>query len=111
MTSKERVRAAIRHEKPDRVPAAYEAVGPVNEKLLKHYGYTNMDQLLERYQVDIVPVGPRYIGPELKTRKNSRGELVVTSFWGHEARFMRPVWTPTRSPPIFPLPEWRPSTM
>ena len=85
MTSKERVRAAIRHEKPDRVPAAYEAVGPVNEKLLKHYGYTNMDQLLERYQVDIVPVGPRYIGPELKTRKNSRGELVVTSFWGHES--------------------------
>ena len=51
MTSKERVRAAIRHEKPDRVPAAYEAVGPVNEKLLKHYGYTNMDKLLERYQV------------------------------------------------------------
>ena len=46
MTSKERVRAAIRHEKPDRVPAAYEAVGPVNEKMLKHYGHTNMDQLL-----------------------------------------------------------------
>ena len=63
MTSRERVRAAIRHQKPDRIPAAYEAVGSVNQKLMKHYGFTSYDQLLEKFQIDIVPVTPRYIGP------------------------------------------------
>lgn len=85
MNSKERVRAAICHEKPDRIPAAFEAVSTVNEKLLKHYGYANMDQLMERYQIDIVPVGPRYIGPELKSRYNEKGELVTRSLWGYES--------------------------
>ena len=46
---------------------------------------TAQGKLCLLYTSDIVPVGPRYIGPELKTRKNSRGELVVTSFWGHES--------------------------
>lgn len=47
MTSKERVRAVMEHRKPDRIPAAFEAVGPVTDRLLKHYGFTEYDQLLE----------------------------------------------------------------
>ena len=40
MTSRERVRAAIRHQNPDRVPAAYGAVVCVREKLMKCYGFS-----------------------------------------------------------------------
>ena len=39
MTSRERVRAAITHSRPDQVPAAFEAVGSVTEKLMKHYDH------------------------------------------------------------------------
>ena len=39
MTSKERVRAALSHQKPDRIPAASEAVETVRQKLLLHYGF------------------------------------------------------------------------
>lgn len=63
MNSRERVRMALSHGKPDRVPAAFEAVEAVNQKLLAHYGYTDMAQLYERYEIDIVPTGPRYVGP------------------------------------------------
>lgn len=84
MTSRERVRTAIRHQKPDRIPAAYEAVGSVNQKLVKHYGFTSYDQLLEKFQIDIVPVTPRYIGPELKNRVNDKGEVIRPSYWGFE---------------------------
>ena len=50
MTSRERVRAAILHQNPDRVPAAFEAVGTVNRKLMEHYGFTEYDQLLEKFE-------------------------------------------------------------
>lgn len=55
MTSRERVRAAILHQNPDRVPAAFEAVGSVNQKLMEHYGFTDYDQLLEKFEIDVVP--------------------------------------------------------
>ena len=84
MTSRERVRAAILHQNPDRVPAAFEAVGTVNRKLMEHYGFTDYDQLLEKFEIDVVPVEPRYIGPELPVRKNEKGETVTKSFWGYE---------------------------
>ena len=71
-----RARAACRailHQNPDRVPAAFEAVGTVIRKLMEHYGFTEYDQLLEKFEIDVVPVGARYIGPELPVRKNERG--------------------------------------
>lgn len=42
MTSKERVRAAMQRVRPDRVPAAFEAVRTVNEKLIRNGGYILM---------------------------------------------------------------------
>lgn len=84
MTSKERVRAALSHQKPDRIPAAFEAVESVRQKLLLHYGFRDMDQLLEKFQIDILPADPRYIGPELKSYRNDKGQLVCQTFWGYE---------------------------
>ena len=73
MTSKERVRAAITHQNPDQIPAAFEAVHSVVQKLLHHYHFTSYDQLLDKFQIDIVPVSPRYIGPPLKENNNDPG--------------------------------------
>lgn len=85
MTSKERVRAAMQRKRPDRVPAAFEAVGTVCDKLMRHYGFTDYSELLEKFEIDIISAGPRYIGPELKSYYNEKGELVTPSYWGQES--------------------------
>lgn len=87
MTSKERVRAAITHQNPDQIPAAFEAVHSVVQKLLHHYHFTSYDQLLDKFQIDIVPVSPRYIGPPLKEYYNDKNQLVRQSYWGFEETF------------------------
>lgn len=84
MTSKERVRRAIAHQRTDRVPAAFEAVDTVVEKLLKHYGDADLDALRRRYEIDIVPAEPRYIGPELTVRLDAQGREVRPSWWGFD---------------------------
>ncbi len=87
MTSKERVRAAYQRQPVDRVPAAFEAVSNVREKLLKHYGFTSHDQLVEKYDIDIIYADARYIGPKLKEYTNAKGEPVKESFWGFEMTY------------------------
>lgn len=85
MTSKERVRAALAHQKPDRVPAAFEAVGTVTSRLLSEYNFQTMDELWKKFDIDIIPAAPRYIGPELRTYTDSQGREVHTSYWGYES--------------------------
>ncbi|PHV71696.1 hypothetical protein CS063_03805 [Sporanaerobium hydrogeniformans] len=87
MTSKERVRRAIQHQRPDRIPAAFEAVDPVVEKLMNHYGYTDREQLFERFNIDTRYVSPKYIGPELKVYTDPQGREVRQTFWGFEETF------------------------
>ena len=83
MTSKERVRCAINHKQPDRVPANFECVAYVKDKLLKHYGYSEQEQLLQRFEIDIRGICPTYIGPELYTRMENGHIAESESFWGH----------------------------
>ena len=87
MTSKERVRAAITGQNPDQIPAAFEAVDSVVEKLLQHYGLSSYDQIIEKFGIDIIPVAPRYIGPPLKEYYNEQKQLVRQSYWGFEETF------------------------
>ena len=84
MTSKERVRAAITRTGPDKVPAAFEAVPSVADRLLREYRLESMEELYKKFDVDILPLEPLYTGPELLSRKNGRGDLIKTSFWGWE---------------------------
>lgn len=84
MNSRQRVRMAIAHKKPDKIPVAFEAVGTVVEKLMKHYGFSDYSELIEKYDVDIVPTQPQYCGPSLKSYVNSKGQLVRQSYWGYE---------------------------
>ncbi len=85
MTSRERVCAAILHQRPDRIPAAFEAVGTVSRRLMEHYGFTEYDQLMKRFEIDVIPVGPDYIGPPLEPYQNEKGKTVARSYWGYES--------------------------
>lgn len=82
MTSKERVRAALSFQKPDRIPAAYEAVWSVNERLMKHYGYPSMEEIYQRFDIDIIPAGPRYIGPPDISWTDEKGRQFHKNNWG-----------------------------
>ncbi len=85
MTSKERVRQAVNHKQPDRVPANFECTGAVMESLVKHFGYSDPEQVYERFDIDIRGVSPVYTGPELKSWYEG-GDLVEESFWGWRTR-------------------------
>ena len=82
MTSKERVRRAMRCQPVDRVPAAFEAVSAVSRRLCGQY-HCNYGDLLDRYRIDILPTGPAYIGPKLRQFHNAKGQLVQQSWWGY----------------------------
>lgn len=84
MTSKERVRAVMRRERPDRIPAAFEAVGSVSKKLMARYGLTRFDELLAHFDVDVVPASPRYIGPELPSFVDAQGRTIYNDYWGYQ---------------------------
>lgn len=81
MTSRERVKKAILHQQPDQVPANFECVSSVMEKLLKRYGFSDENQIYQKFDIDIRSVSPRYIGPELKSYKEN-GSLIQESYWG-----------------------------
>ena len=90
MNSKDRVRAAVCHQQPDRVPADFEAVGTVTEKLLKHFGYSDPEQILQRFEIDIRVAAPRYIGPERMRWKDADGWWVTENHWGVHSKS---IWT------------------
>lgn len=85
MTSKERVRKAISHVQPDRAPANFECVGFVAENLLKHYNFSDMEQLHQKFEIDIRSVSPTYIGPVLNTYIED-GAKVSESYWGWKSK-------------------------
>lgn len=83
MTSKERVRLTMERKKPDRVPAAFEAVGDVADKLIAHYGLDSYEALLEKFQIDIIVAEATYIGPQLKSWTEENGDVTTQNFWGY----------------------------
>ncbi len=91
MTSKERVRRTILRQNPDRVPANFSGTGYVKERLMKHYGYNDFEQVLSRLQIDIRDVSPDYIGAPLPEDKDVWGCTLKkywtgTEWYAHEAK-------------------------
>jgi len=65
MTPRERWLAVLRRQKPDRVPMDYWATGEASEKLRKHLGCANDQELFARLHIDApLTVGPKYVGPK-----------------------------------------------
>ncbi len=79
MDSRERVRQALAHVEPDRVPIDYWASSEITAKLLKALRFSSEEELLEHFDVDFryIP-GPQYIGPELAVREDGAAE----DLWG-----------------------------
>ena len=66
MTPRERWEAALRHEKPDRLPMDYRATDEFTEKLLRHTGCADLNVFCKQYHIDQrYSIGPRYIGPAI----------------------------------------------
>ena len=67
MNHKERIIAAIRHEKVDRIPTDIWATGEVWENLRTHFGVNTNIDVYDRLDIDgIIGIAPPYIGPQLK---------------------------------------------
>lgn len=78
MNSYERVYATVHHKNPDRVPCDFLAEGVVWEKIMKYFGVTTPEEILDILDIDTRMVGPRYIGPELITDENGLHEIIVS---------------------------------
>ncbi len=70
ISSRERVKKALKHEKPDRIPIDFWAADTVKESLKRFLGINTEEDLLKRLGVDIRHVESRYIGPEERDREN-----------------------------------------
>lgn len=82
MNSKERVRKALQHEACDQVPANFECTTTVRDKLFKHYNYTEMEEIYQRFSIDLRPIDAEYVGPELKRYIDEDGLEVFQEYWG-----------------------------
>jgi len=63
LSSRERVRLAVEHQNPDRVPIDYAARGEVTDALQRRLKAKDHETLLKILGVDIRGVGPRFVGP------------------------------------------------
>jgi len=78
MTPRERVMTAIHRKAPDRVPADYKAEPEVNEMMTRRLGVSSYDGLLEKLEIDVRRIDPRYVGPPNK----DLGDGVFEDYWG-----------------------------
>ncbi len=79
MQPRERVRQALAHHEPDRVPVDYWASPQFTPKLLAHFGLASQEELLGRLGVDLRYVlGPSYTGLELRAYPDGTSE----DLWG-----------------------------
>ena len=75
MDARERVALTLVHKEADRVPIDYWATSEVNANLLKHFGFSTLEQLLQHFDVDFRYIeGPKYIGPPLTIRPDGSKE-------------------------------------
>lgn len=83
MTSRERWRAVLAREKPDRVPTDYWATAEFDLKLRRHLGCRTRRQALDRLGVDYeVRLRPRYAGPRLPRLQDEFGRRFRTVDYG-----------------------------
>ena len=64
MNSRERMLRAIRHQAPDRVPFTYSGEKEVDERLLKYFKKSSLDEVLKELHIDAFGVVSNNIWPE-----------------------------------------------
>lgn len=78
MNAYERVKATVDHQTPDRVPCDFSAESQVVQRLYDYFGIDSMKELLDILQIDRRTVGPRYIGPPLRTFSDGGYERICS---------------------------------
>lgn len=81
MTSKERVRCAIQHKQPDRVPVNFEAMDYVKDKIVKAHHLSGHENIYDMYEVDIRDCSPDYIGKKLNQYEEN-GRVIIETVYG-----------------------------
>jgi len=77
MTPYDRIKTAVSHQQPDRVPCDYAADPVVTERLCKYLELETEADLLDHLWIDRRHVRPRYIGPPLETFEDGSAEKIV----------------------------------
>jgi len=78
MTQRERVLAAIAHQKTDRAPANYGAHKEVTDKLIERLGVKDREELLRAFGVEMRRIGFSYGQPD--SAPDERG--IIRNMWG-----------------------------
>ncbi len=90
MTSRERVLAALQHQRPDRTPRDFWAEPPALQRLFAHVGHTDKDRLLDALDVDV-----RHLDAPAPPERELGGGL-FQNFWGERYVFNATPWGPMR---------------
>lgn len=87
MTSRERVIAAFKRQKSDRVPINYFANPLIDNKMKKYFGLSAADDLglIDILGVDFLGIDLRYTGPELHPQVKDRS---INELWGAHKRWI-----------------------
>ena len=67
MLPRERVKMALNHVAPDRVPTDFWAVPELWERLMEYLNVSTREEVMQHFEVDIRTIAPDYIGPGYKT--------------------------------------------
>jgi len=79
MDARERVALALSHKEPDHIPVDYWATPEVNAKLMNHFGFSTLEEVLQHFDVDFRYIdGPKYTGPEPEVHADGS----VEDHWG-----------------------------
>lgn len=78
MTSRERVLSCLARAGFDRIPIKHEGTPEINHALMKHFGLSNLEQLLVVLGEDFRYVSPAYQGPPLQTFPDGS----IEGYWG-----------------------------
>lgn len=84
MNSRERIMAAINHQPTDKIPADYKGEPEVDEAMIEHLQVNDLDELLNKLEIDVRRIDPIYVGPAPK----DLGDGVMEDYWGIRSKRM-----------------------
>ena len=82
MNSRERVRVALSHKQPDKLPRGFFADAVFMGELRSFLGVADDDEALESLRIDLRHVEPVFIGPEERAGGMHRTDRACPDFWG-----------------------------
>ena len=92
VTPRQRVKLALEHKEPDRIPIDYKSTPEAKAYLKKYLNITTDNALLKRLGVDFRYISPNYIGPKDRHFNLSAVEASGRDIWGVERRPVKNVY-------------------